>query len=407
MDAFFTNLGRTVLERWKRENFALEKFPALAQTALDERPPVAHVDLSAFLREFLLNDEQAFQTRSGFGQPELVVYHHARFYIQVLFWLDGTTDIHQHEFSGAFHVLAGSSIHAHFALAQARAISAHLQLGDVQLRKIELLETGRTVPIISGPGGIHSLFHLETPSVTVVVRTHNDPGTGPQFNYLSPHVAFDPLARDALTARREQILDALAQIEDPGYPQLVRDMIADSDFEHGFGVLRDCQGHLRSLGEWEAALAVFQDKHGGLAAGVAATLEEIERRAVIVGLRSTITEPEHRFFLALLLNVPTRADLLTLVAQRFPEEAPVETVVRWAAELLEMSDFGVEILDAQFPLTLAIAPEAQPELFVAALRHFLKGGRQAPAPLRSLAAAELEQLRAAFAESSLGLLLRE
>lgn len=406
MDAFFTNLGRTVLESWKRENFALAKFPAIAQAALDERPPVAHVDLPAFLREFLLNDEQAFQTRSGFGQPELVVYHHARFYIQVLFWLDGTTDIHQHEFSGAFHVLAGSSIHAHFELAQAREITSHFRLGDLRLQKIELLETGRTVPIISGPAGIHSLFHLDTPSVTVVVRTHNDPGSGPQFNYLLPHVAFDPLASDALTARREQILDALAQIEDPDYSQLVLDMLSDSDFERGFGVLRDCHDHLRSLGEWETALAVFQDKHGALAAGVAVTLEEIERRNVIIGLRSTITEPEHRFFLALLLNVPTRADLLTLVAQRFPEEAPVETVVRWAEELMEMSDYGAEILDAHFPVTLAIANEAQPHLFVAALRYFLEGGGEAPAPLRSLAVAELEQLRAAFAESSLGLLLR-
>ncbi len=406
MDAFFTNLGRTVLGSWKRENFALETFPAIAQAALDERPPVAHVDLAAFLREFLLNDEQAFQTRSGFGQPELVVYHHARFYIQVLFWLDGTTDIHQHEFSGAFHVLAGSSIHAHFEFENARAITSHFQVGDLRLQGIELLETGRTVPIVSGPGGIHSLFHLETPSVTVVVRSHNDPGTGPQFNYLPPHVAFDPLAGDALTARREHVLDALAQIEDPAYPQLVRDMIADLDFERGFGVLRDCQGHLRSLGEWETALAVFQDRHGALAAGVAATLEESRRRDVIVALRSTITEPEHRFFLALLSNVPTRADLVALVVQRFPEEDPVETIARWAEELLEMSDVGAELLDARFPPTLAIANEAQPHLFVAALRHFLRGGRQVPAPLRGLAAAELEQLRVAFDESSLGLLVR-
>ena len=91
MDAFFKELGRTVLARWKRENFSLATFPEIARVALDERPPVAHVELPAFLREFLLNDEQAFQTQSGFGQPELVVYDHPRFYIQLLFWLDGTT----------------------------------------------------------------------------------------------------------------------------------------------------------------------------------------------------------------------------------------------------------------------------------------------------------------------------
>ena len=61
MDAFFRELGRTVLERWKRENFSLAKFPEIARAALDEHPPVEHVDLPTFVREFLLNDEQAFR----------------------------------------------------------------------------------------------------------------------------------------------------------------------------------------------------------------------------------------------------------------------------------------------------------------------------------------------------------
>ena len=50
MDAFFDGLGRTVLERWKRENFSLAKFPRIARSALDERPTAAHVDLAALMR---------------------------------------------------------------------------------------------------------------------------------------------------------------------------------------------------------------------------------------------------------------------------------------------------------------------------------------------------------------------
>src|ERR1700743_3407364 len=114
MDAFFADLGNQILSRWKRENFSLAKFPEIAQKALDERPPAAHVELSKLIRDFLSPEEQPFQTDSDFGEPEIVVYSHPRFYIQLLFWLDGTTAIHQHEFSGAFHVLHGSSIHAHY-----------------------------------------------------------------------------------------------------------------------------------------------------------------------------------------------------------------------------------------------------------------------------------------------------
>ena len=404
MDAFFKELGRTVLERWKRENFSLVKFPKIARSALDESSPAEHVDLPTLMRDFLLSDEQPFQTDSEFGEPELVAYSDPRFYIQLLFWMDGTTAIHQHEFSGAFHVMHGSSIHAHYEFDQAQPVTPHLRVGDVRMKGIELLEPGRTVPIISGPQSIHSLFHLDSPSVTVVVRTQHDPGTGPQLNYLPPHVAFDPHFSDKLTMRRKQMLDVLEQTEDAGYAELVSEMIADLDFERGFSVLHHCMGHLQQFDQWEPILRAFEKKHGTLAAGVAATLKEDARRSVIKGLRGTIVDPEHRFFLALLMNAPTRDDLLALVAQRFPGEAPVATVLRWVEELTEVSDHGVTILDASFPETLEVDSEARPELFLSAFRYLLKRDKKLPPVMRDLPAAEVKELRAVFAESSLGLL---
>jgi hypothetical protein len=363
MNAFFTELGREVLARWKRENFSLAAFPAIARAALEERPPAAHVDLAELVRDFLLEDEQPFQTSSGFGQPELVVFDDPRFYIQLLFWLDGTTQIHQHEFSGAFHVMAGSSLHSEFAFENARAVTAHFRVGDLRLERTELLETGSTVPIVSGGGCIHSLFHLETPSLTVVVRTHSDPGTGPQFTYLPPHVAVDPFFTDALTSRRTQLLDVLERTGDPAYAELVREMVAELDFERGFFILQNGLGHLRNLGEWEETLEIFRRKHGPLADVVEPTLDEIVWRDTLVGLRSSVEEVEHRFFLALLLNVRSRAELLTFVARRFDGD-PVETVLRWVEELMEGSDVGAWVLDVEL--------DDEPEIFLAALRAILE-----------------------------------
>jgi hypothetical protein len=357
------------------------------------------------MRDFLLADDQPFQTDSPFGEPEIVAYSHPRFYIQLLFWLDGTTAIHQHEFSGAFHVMHGSSIHAHYLFEKARTVTPYLRVGDVKMKKIELLDTGRTVPIISGPQAIHSLFHLDSPSVTVVVRTQHDPGTGPQFNYLPPHVAIDPHHSDLLTARRNQLLDVLAQAEDPGYAPLVTGMIADLDFERGFHLLRHSMEYLQQLDEWGAVIEAFEKKHRPLAAGIAATLREEVRRGVIKGLRGSITEPEHRFFLALLMNAPTRADLLTLVAQRFPVQAPLGTILRWVKELTEISDDGVTLLDATFPLALDVEADVQVELFLAAFGHFVKRDKKLPAQVRGVPASDLKQLRAVFARSALSVLL--
>jgi hypothetical protein len=405
MDSFFKEMGRGILERWKRQNFSLAEFPDIALAALDRRPPSRHVDLPAFMRDFLISDDQAFQTDSPFGEPEIVAYSHPRFYIQLLFWLDGTTAIHQHEFSGAFHVMHGSSIHAQYVFERARSVTPYLRVGDVKMKKIELLETGRTVPIVSGPGAIHSLFHLDSPSVTVVVRTQHDPGTGPQFNFLPPHVAIDPHHSDLLTARRNQLLEVLEQAEDPGYAEIVAGMIADLDFERGFHVLRHSMAYLQQLDEWGAMIKAFEKKHGAIADGVAATFQEEVRRGVIKGLRGSIAEPEHRFFLALLMNVSARADLLTLVAQRFPAQAPLETILRWGEELTEVSDEGVALLDATFPPALDVEADDQASLFPVAFRHFVKREKRLPPMLRNLPAADLRQLRAVFSQSALGVLL--
>lgn len=405
MDPFFAELGQTVLARWQRESFSLAAFPALALAALEERPPAAHVDVPAFVRDLLANDAQPAQTHSGFGQPEIVAYEHPRFYIQVLFWMDGTTDIHQHQFSGAFHVLAGSSIHARYTLENARAISPHCRVGDVRMQAVELLTTGRSVTIHSGSGFIHSLFHLEQPSITVVVRTHHDPGSEPQFNYLPPSVALDPSFDDTLLTRREQLLAMLEQTHDPAYPELVLGMVAALDFERGFAVLRQSVAHLTALDAWDMVLAAFRTKHGALADGVAATLAESARRAGLVELRSTITDPEHRFFLALLLNVPTREELLALVARRFPDAAPTATVLRWTDELVELADDGAVIVDAVWPSEVEVAADDEAAIFAAALRWFVTGGAAVPVELRALDAADVQLLRAAVERSSLGILL--
>ena len=399
MDPFFKELGRRVLIRWKEQNFSLAVFPEIAAAVLDEEPPSANVDFSALATEFLLNDEQPFQTQSGFGQPELVVHDDPRFYIQVLFWLEGTTDIHQHGFSGAFHVLEGSSIHARFAFEIPRPISAHFQVGELRMRHIQLLEAGSTVRILSGGDHIHSLFHLDTPSISVVIRTHHDPGSDPQFTYLPPHLAVDPVRNDALTARRKQLLDVMERIEYPTYATLVREMLRELDFERGFFILQNGVGYLRNLGEWEETLRTFRQKHGALAEYIEPTLDEIIRRDGLAGLRNSISEVEHRFFMALLLNVPGRADILGMVSQRFPGP-PEETILRWAEELCETSDSSAWILDAEFPEELEIPVENQPEAFMAGLRYFLKA-ETAGNKSGALSDAELDLLRAALARSSL------
>ena len=118
-----------------------------------------------------------------FGQPPVTLFRSRRFYIEALFWVDGTTSIHQHAFSGAFQVLEGSSIETQYTFEPTRRVSEHFVLGALHVKSTSFLRTGDVRPIRQGRRQlIHSLFHLERPSVTIVVRTFRDGDSGPQLN---------------------------------------------------------------------------------------------------------------------------------------------------------------------------------------------------------------------------------
>jgi hypothetical protein len=135
------------------------------------------------------------------------------------------------------------------------------------------------------------------------------------------------------------------------------------------------------------------------------TLEEIIRRDGIAAMRGSIEDVEHRFFLALLLNLERREDLLEMVGLKVPGD-PLETVLRWAEELTQVGEAGVWILDAVCPEELEIDEESKPGIFLAALQHFLIGGK-IPKELKKLSKAELTLLRESFLHSSWRVLIEK
>src|SRR4030095_10603662 len=109
-----------------------------------------------------------------------------KFHIDIYYWLDGTTTIHQHGFSGAFQVFLGSSVHSQYSFEHERRITPHFSVGRVCLNSVELLKEGDIRTIIPGRRFIHSLFHLDRPSATITIRTYETPSALPQYDFLKP-----------------------------------------------------------------------------------------------------------------------------------------------------------------------------------------------------------------------------
>ena len=56
------------------------------------------------------NDLSPIQSFYTFSDLPINVFKHPKFFIEVLFWSNGTTTTHSHSFTGGFYVVSGESL---------------------------------------------------------------------------------------------------------------------------------------------------------------------------------------------------------------------------------------------------------------------------------------------------------
>jgi hypothetical protein len=343
----FQKLGALVERHWKAENYNEQLFPEIAAQALAESDLPARVDPWDIIRwvhnAASLPEQRDVEGR--FGNPPITMFSGARFYIDVYYWLDGTTSIHQHAFTGAFQVLLGSSIHSRYSFREDKIINEHFSVGQLALEEVQLLKLKDVRLIGAGRNFIHSLFHLDRPSATITIRTEHTPSAALQYDYRKPHFALNPFFRNPVLIKKLQTIGLLLGMKHKHADAMIGDLVCTSDFHTAYTILaetfRQLQGNeMDSLfglstgkDRFKEILERCKGTHGDLADLVLPVLEEQERQTSIIQRRGTITTDAHRFFLALLLNVPNRQRILELVKQRYPDQDPVETVLDWVEEL--------------------------------------------------------------------------
>ena len=343
----FQKLGDLVESRWKAGNYNELLFPEIAAQALVESDLPARVDPWEIIRwvHSAGSLPHQYDVEGRFGNPPITLFSGSRFYIDVYFWLDGTTTIHQHAFTGAFQVLLGSSIHSRYSFREDKIINEHFSVGELTLEEVQLLRLKDVRTIRAGRGFIHSLFHLDRPSATITIRTEHTPSAALQYDYRKPHFALDPFFKNPVMIKKLQTVGLLLGMKHKDADAMIADLVCGSDFHTAYLVLTEVYQQLQSnemdalfglstgKDRFKAILKRGQSVHGELTDLVLPVLEEQERQMSIIQRRSTITRDAHRFFLALLLNIPSREKILELVKQRYPDQDPVETILDWVEEL--------------------------------------------------------------------------
>jgi len=350
----FNQFGDEIEQRWLAANYSEAEFPAIAKKALVEfdlpskTTPWEAVEWALAVRE--LPTQRDLVAR--FAQPPVTLYNAPRFHVDIYFWFTSTTALHQHAFCGAFQVFEGSSIHSWYEFEREESVNMFTEIGKLDLKVCQILEKGSAQEIWPGRQYIHSLFHLEEPSATIVVRTHRSPLEMPQFSYYKPGLAVDPFFDDDTATKKRQLVNAVLLARRPNADELIAKLLSESDLQTSFILLTYLQSTLKSdqlerafrvetdNERFDRFLEVVEKRHGRLAEILRPVFEYKEFQASLVDKRSIVSEPDHRFFFALLLNIDDREHILELVRQRFPDQDAVEKVLDWIFDLSETRVLG-------------------------------------------------------------------
>ena len=312
----FALLGDSIEAEWRATDYDDERLPQIARRLLLAGSYDRMFDWTAFIGEVLDSARLARQIDlgAGFGQPPLTLYSTSRFYIALLFWLDSTTSIHEHGFTGAFAVLAGASLHSRFRFESEKVVNSRLAFGRIRRAGSEILGPGSIVEITAGPAGAHALFHLDRPSVTLLVRSHRDERAQPQYEYHHPGLALDPFFKDPDAIRRQQLLMVLQASDENVFDEAARRLMEGADLETSVRTLlyfSSADIPLRSL---QILSTVASQRHPSAASHLAGLVvaKQIEKRLFV--LRRQVRDSERRLLLALLLNRVGRKESLDLLA---------------------------------------------------------------------------------------------
>ena len=360
------SLAARVDGAWAATGYRRSDFAAVASAALAEPVPLTFSALADAMVGGAIALPRQRRIDTAFGQPPITLHYDDRFVIEALCWADGSPAIHEHAFNGAFQILTGRSVHTTYAFSPADlppgggSCAAPLRAGDLELGGWEILAAGDTRAIEEGESFIHAAFHLDAPSMTLVVRTH-DSGA-PEHTYLPPGLALDPAARDAALTKRLQLLDTVDRCRGPGYWSLATRAIANFPLYDAVHVVLRAARHHVTADLHGALVGALLEHHPDAPAVCGPALIEAFRRDRLTLMRASVTDPADRIVLACLLSFGRRAPLLgALVAHTGSHGAAVRAVGAGVTSLLGLDASAAPLVTTAVSALLDDAGASLPE----------------------------------------------
>lgn len=332
-------LAEKVENQARATNYREQTFCDITAAALDEIDDSVFFDpigMSRFIRKSSVQQKASLQ----FSDLSITLFRNRNFYIELLCWFTASTSIHSHGFCGSFKVVAGSSLHTKYRFTPRSTRSGRAIIGELESVDVELLKRNNIRTIHGGSGGLlHSLFHLEEPSISLLIRTHRSPILQPQYNFYPPGLALDSseLSNDAEVRLLSRMISLCENHKRETLVELLTDFAADLDFARlswlALANSATIEENLDNDDFWIRAI----ERHGKGAEVLRAACQQQNAKKPLYNLRAVSNDPELRFFLAGLLNAPDRRTLLQLLEKNTGKEAPLQFIARMLVRLTDLA----------------------------------------------------------------------
>jgi hypothetical protein len=222
--------------------------------------------------------------------------------------------------------LKGSSFHSEYTFSPSKRLSSELVLGEISHRSSEVLRQGDVRAIQPGPGFIHSLVHLEPPSVSIVVRTPRTTAGGPQYNYALPGLATDPFHKPEPLQTQLALLQAILATDPQRFESLATKLIQTRDLWTALKIA-EIAGNTADERLFDTLVSRIAQKAPELGnALVEAHKRSIEDRELI-WLFKQVRDWETRYLLASLLSGAPPAAILAAMKRDLRTEDTIRTVI--------------------------------------------------------------------------------
>lgn len=245
----------------------------------------------------------AMQEASRFSDLQLVIHRSEDVIVELLFWMTGTTSVHDHAFAGAFMVVDGRSLHVDYQFEKDADGTRNFATGTLYSRTARILRRGTVCAIEPGSAGTHSVFHLDAPSVTLLIRTPVREQWWPQYEYRGGSIAVNSGELAIGLVKRIQALKLLAAVEPERFRAALCSVLEKESPEEAYWMWRSLDSEILRLAP-SAAAAAREALHAG-AAGFVIEQAIAREKAVarLVGLRRHGGAPAQRELLAMMMNL--------------------------------------------------------------------------------------------------------